>query len=170
MLTETTSWFGPATITAAAAGALRVDTPAGEREAVSALGYPYRPAAGDVALVIADEDRAYIVGILSGRGRTVFEVGGDLLLRAGGTVRLQGARGVEIEGPRVSLKADKLETIVRTIFERAVSCYRWVKETLQTHAGRTRTMVDGTATISANRIVESAQKEVKIDGKQIHLG
>lgn len=164
------TWFGPATITALRSDVLVVATPFGERTAVSALGTAYRAVPGDVALVLQDADRAYVIGVLSGRGQATFDVGGDLVLRSGGAIRMQGARGVEIEAPQVSIRADRVETTARAVFERVVSCYRWVKDTLQVEAGRTRTTVEGNATLSAGRIIESAEKEIKLDAKQIHLG
>ena len=165
-----TTRFGPARITAVRSETVFVATRTGEREAVLALALPYLPVAGDVALILEDDERAYIIGILAGRGRTTLEVGGDLILRAAGTVRIQGARGIDLESPRLAFRADRIEASARVLFEHFVSCYRWVKDTVQTQAGRIRTNVEGSATMSAERILESAEKEVKIDARQIHLG
>jgi len=171
MLTAAGTAVGPATVTALRKTGIVLATAAGEAVAQSALTLPYEPAVGDVVLaVVAEDGAAYIIGVLSGRGRRSWSVAGDLDLRASGTVRIQGDQGICLTSPNVSVRADKVETLARTLFERTITCYRWVKDTLQTHAGRTRTVVEGNATLSAARIVETAEKEVKIDGSEVHLG
>jgi hypothetical protein len=169
MLADSAVLVGPATVRAVEDDHLVVDLPSGEAWARLALGYPYRPAQGDVVLV-AGESELYVIGVLAGRGKTVFEAAGDLEIRASGRLRLESGVAMELTSPTVRMRADKVEVAARAIFERAVNCYRWVKETLQTRAGRLRTRVDGHSTLAAERILQSAAKEVKINGRQIHLG
>ena len=171
MFTSTSSYLGPATVTGVRLDKVFLSIPDREVEARLALAFPYKPVTGDVVLAIAGEEgEVYIIGVLSGRGATTFAVEGDLQLKATGTVRISGERGIDLKAPLVTVKADKVETVARTIFERSVACYRWIKESLQTQAGRTRTLVEGNAVLHAGRIVETAEKEVKIDGKEVLLG
>ena len=169
MLAESTIALGPATVVEVLDDRVRLARESGEAWAHLALAYPYHPEAGDIVLAIGEET-VYIIGVLLGRGKTVFRAPGDLELRAGGTVQVVGEKGIELESPHVAIKADKLETTARTVFEKFVNAYRWVKEALQTRAGRSRTVVEGHSTLRAERIVETATKEVKIDGERIHLG
>lgn len=168
-MTMTTTGLGPAKVIAIHADTIRVMTEAGEADAVMALAYPYAPAVGDVVLVIGEEER-YVIGVLRGRGKTKFVAPGDLELRARGQVEIFGERGVEIRSPRLLLRADKIETIAQAIVERAHNAYRWVKDLVQTYAGRQRTVVEGSSLLNAERILERAEKEVKIDGNKVLLG
>lgn len=161
MLSDLDTRLGPATVTEIVGNRVRLAREGGEAWAQLALAYPYRPEPNDVVLAIGDEE-VYIIGVLFGRGKTVFCAPGDLELSAEGKV--------EIRGKEIALRADKVETVAKTVFERCRSAYRWVKETVQTRAGRMRTVVDGHSTLRAERIVETAEKDVKIDGEKIHLG
>ena len=58
----------------------------------------------------------------------------------------------------------------KTVYERFIRGYRWVKSVFQTRAGRMRTIVDSQYNLRAGSISETAQRNVRIDGKQIHLG
>lgn len=169
MLTQTSTYLGPATVTRVEKGRLCVALPGGPAWATLALACPYHPEPGDTVLVIGDEEH-YVIGVLEGRGRVVLAAEGDLDLRATGRIRIRGNRAVEIESARVGLKADKLEMVARISLEKMVSCYRWVKDCIQTRAGRTRMIVDGDCATRAGRIVESAVKDVKVNGRTIHLG
>ena len=169
MLTKKETGLGPATVQELVGDRLRLKRGEVEVWARLALAYPYQPEPGDLVLTIGEEE-IYVIGVLLGRGKTVFETPGDLHLRSRGHVEIEGLKGVEIRSDQVLIKADKVETIARTTFEKTVSCYRWVKELLQTEAGRERKLIDGHYTMKAERIVETADKDVKIDGEQIHLG
>jgi hypothetical protein len=169
MMTMTTTGLGPARVTAIHDDTMRVLTEAGEADAVLALAYPYAPEVGDIVLVIG-EDQRYVIGVLRGRGKSRFVAPGDLELHARGEVQIFGERGVEIRSPRLLLRADKVETIAQVILERAHNAYRWVKDLVQTYAGRQRTVVEGSSLLNAERILERAEKEVKIDGSKVLLG
>lgn len=165
----TTVYLGPATVQSIRDDRVVLKTPSGEAEAELALAYPYRPARGDLVLAIG-EDKLYVIGVLRGRGKSSFSVPGDLEIRAGGTLDLAAERAVTIRSPHVTLRADRLETVARAAFERFVDSYRWVKDLCQVAAGRSRVLVDGAATLNAERIVERARKDVMIDGSRINLG
>ena len=166
----TQHYLGPATVLSAVDGLVRLATPAGEMEAELALAFPYNPARGDQVLAIGEERNAWVIGVIRGRGLTEFRVPGDMRLQAGGRVTIAGDRGVELRSPRLDLRADRLEIAAQAIVERSLRCYRRVKHALQTTAGRLRTLVDGQATLQADRIVEHARKDVRIDGERINLG
>jgi hypothetical protein len=163
------TYLGPARILARAGSKWKVALADRSATATLALAVPYQPQPGDLVLVIGT-DELYVIGVIQGTGRSVLSVGGDLDIRAGGTLRLQGGTEVEIGSPRVEIRADRMETAIGTVFERVVDCYRWVKGLLQTSAGRSRTVVQESATLHAGRIVEKAKKDVSIDGDQIRLG
>ncbi|MHC4777297.1 MAG: DUF3540 domain-containing protein [Planctomycetota bacterium] len=169
MFIATERYLGPAEVVETGKEGLRVSTPSGVVDATLALAVPYDPRPGDVVLLIAEEE-AFIIGVLKGTGPTRLEAPGDLVLSARGKVSVEGARGVEVSGPDVTLKATKLEMVANKVFGRFSSAYQWVKCTLHTVAGRTRTVTEGSATLRAERIVEVAKKDVRIDGKEILLG
>jgi hypothetical protein len=162
-------YLGPARVTALRGDRVEVDGPSGPVTAQMALAAPYSPRPDDVVLVIGGEE-CWVIGVLRSRGLTSLVVPGDLELRAMGRVELVGEQGVEIRGPRVTLRADKLETVARATFEHVKDSYRWVSGAVHTTAGRVRTLVSGSATLSAERIIERAKKDVKIDGERINLG
>lgn len=170
MTTITTARFlGPARVQALRGDRLDLLTEEGPVTATLALAVPYDPAPGDVVLVIG-EDEHYVIGVLKSRNRTVLSVPGDLDIRATGRVRIASDAAVELAAPRVTLRAEQLESIARTAYHRFTSSFSWIKGLLQTTAGRSRTVVEESATLQADRIVEKARKDVCIDGEKIRLG
>jgi hypothetical protein len=169
MLLETLTYLGPARVIAI--DPLRVSVPDGMVSVLSALPYEYDPAIGDRVLVTGQEDRYYLLGILSGRGKIRFVAPGDLELSAPqGTVQIRSPHAIHMESPDIVLKASRLELIAKTVTEKFVNAYCWVKELFQFHSGRTRQTVDQDYRVLAGRIVEQAEEDVKIDGKKIQLG
>lgn len=161
--------LGAATVIGAADDRVRIRRESGETWARMALGYPYRPVPGDLVLAIGEEE-VFIIGVLAGQGATELNVPGDLVLRAGGKVDIRGEEGIHLSGKQIAIEADRIETLARSVFEKCVDCYRWVKGTLSTRADRTRTIVKGTSALQAGRIVRQAEEDVRIDGSRIHLG
>jgi hypothetical protein len=138
---------------------------------VLALAYPYTPALDDRVLAIGQDGDWFVIGVLQGTGKTTLTVPGDLCLRApSGAIELDAGREVKIKGPTVQINAAKLEMRARTVFERFTNVTRWVKETFQIRAGRLRARVEGTYDLKADRIIERADGDVKIDGREIKLG
>ncbi|MHC4958041.1 MAG: DUF3540 domain-containing protein [Planctomycetota bacterium] len=140
--------------------------------AAMALAYRYEPEVGDLLLVAGQEDCYYVIGVIAGKGRVVFSAPGDLELRAprgninlaaGGDVRVHGGKRVRIDTPR-------LEMVAKAVTQRFVRVHRWIRETLHTRAGRVVNRVAGTYQVKADRIVERATDDVKIDGRKIRLG
>ena len=69
-----------------------------------AMPTPYRPAIGDLLLILGGESGHYVVGVLNGAGKTEFVMQGDVDIRAeGGTLTLQGGEGILLEGPEVTV-------------------------------------------------------------------
>ncbi len=169
MLTDTATYLGPATVEEIVGNRILLRLPDREGWAQLALSFPYEPRAGDVVLVIGEED-LFVIGVITGRGKSDFRVPGDLNLEAGGSVNISGSRGINLESPEISLTADRLEMTAKTVYERFIRGYRWVKSVFQTRAGRMRTIVDSQYNLRAGSISETAQRNVRIDGKQIHLG
>lgn len=168
---EQTTYLGPAEVVRVAPGKVQIDLPDDQPWAQLALALPYQPAIGDSLLVVGHEDNWYVIGVLRGAGKTCLTVPGDLELRAPqGRIEMSAAQGVIIRSPLVRLAADKLELAARSVFERFIEATRWVQNTFQLHAGKVRTRVEGTYRLQANRVVEHAQEDVKIDGQKIHLG
>ena len=163
------TFVGTATVIGAEAGRVVVALPHGRAEAQLAIGYAYRPQKGDVVVVMG-RDQYFVVGVIRGRGTFQLDLPADAEIRSAGRLRLVAGRAVEIDAPAVRVRADRFETAARAVFERVVDAYRWVSGVLQTTAGRVRTVVAGSSTLHAERILETASKDVRIDGERINLG
>jgi len=162
--------LGPALVRGVMEGALLVDINGGLHRAQMALVYPYRPVVGDVVLVLGQEDRLYVTGVLDGKGLTRLDFPGDVELRAAGKLRLEGKEGVELDSERISMKAERLDMAVTTVRQHCASFYQRVTGTLRTIAGRQRTTVEKQSTLHARKIVRKAEEDVIVDGRQIKLG
>ena len=106
MLTKKETGLGPATVLELVGDRLRLKRGDVEAWARLALAYPYQPEPGDLVLTIGEEE-IYVIGVLLGRGKTVFETPGDLHLRSRGHIEIEGLKGVEIRSDQVLIKADK---------------------------------------------------------------
>lgn len=170
-LTRSGVYCGPATILEVSETLLKLQLPGRETTAELALAYPYQPRVNDLVLALGPEDgTVFVVGVLQGKGQTRLRVEGDLEIEASGRLNLRGVKGVNVEGMQISVNADRYEVTARSMIERLGNVYRWAKGTILTFAGRTRTVVEKNATLTAGRIVEKAKQDVVIDGEQIKLG
>jgi hypothetical protein len=81
-------------------------------------------------------------------------------------------RGNRIEGTfeRASLVIGRLETVARTVVEKARNVYRTVEKLAQLKAGRVRTVVDGSHVVRARKTTVHADEDVRIQANKIHLG
>ena len=169
--TLTMTYLGPAKVLAAAGNRARLEVLDEPIWAVLALASPYRPAAGDLVLAIAQAGAWYVIGVIEGQGKTMLSVPGDLEISAPrGRIEISAARGVRLKSAEVSLVADRLEVAARSVFERFGEATRWVKAAFQLRAGRMRTCVEQDYDLMADRIVQRAEHDVRIDGSKIHLG
>lgn len=165
------TYLGAATVLHAAAGRMKLELPDEHAWALSALAFPYQPMVGDVVLAAGRAGQWYVIGVLKGGGATTLLVPGDLTLAAPhGQIKIAAAQGVEIRGPKIKLRAGRLDLIANSLSQRFQRATQWVKETLQVRVGRLRTRVDSSLDVSAERIRQRAKDDVKIDGKTIHLG
>lgn len=166
------SHLGPAEVTAVNASSVEVRIEDGSVvEAELALAMPYAPAVGDRLLVIGDERRAWVIGVLAGSGKTVLAFDGDVELRSkDGVLRLAGGQRVEIESPEVELQGSRVRVVAESLAHHVTSLKQRVRELFSTHAGTKRVTVDGTTATQAGNATLTTEGSVKINGKAIHLG
>jgi hypothetical protein len=164
-------YCGPAIVLEVGPSSLKLQLPGREARAELALAYPYEPRPNDLVLALGSGDGdVYVVGVLQGKGRTRLRVEGDLHIEASGRLNLRGRSGVAVEGDHVSVVADRYELAAQSVVERLGDVYRWTKGVIMTCAGRTRTIVETSATLAAGRIVQKAKHDVVVDGEKIRLG
>jgi hypothetical protein len=170
---ETGLRLGPATVVRVSGRRvlLRRSDDALEEWAELALASAYLPVPDDVVLAVGQDDRVYVIGVLQGRGPSVMAFPGDVTISAPqGAVRLDAGKGVTLSAPSIELQAGEIEVDAKTWTQRLETAYQWVKDLLQVRAGRSRTVVDGTAHQMAERTYIRSEKEVKVDGEKIYLG
>ena len=80
-----------------------------------------------------------------------------------------GAR-IDAEIGKVALVADTIDTVADRLRQSLKRCYRFVKGLDQLRAGTLDAKVEGYARVHAHDQVMTADKLVKIDGEQIHMG
>ncbi len=136
-----------------------------------ALSFPYRPVTGDRLLVVGHEGQPhYAIGILSGSAPAELSFQGDVSLQAvNGKLSLHGD-AVEIDAPRVTLRAKTLQTFAGTLTETADSAYRWVKGLLTVRAGESFRVVTGEDRSQAAEVTILSKTTVKVDGDNVQLG
>jgi hypothetical protein len=168
---EQVTYLGPARVIRVAGPKVQLELPDELAWAQPAMAFAYQPIEGDIVLAIGRSGAFYVIGVLSGSGTTTLTVPGDLALRAPqGRIELIAAEGVELKSRSVSITADRLQLMARSVVERFGQATRWVRNTFRTHVGRMRTRVDGDYGLKAGRIRAVADTTVKIDGTKIHLG
>jgi hypothetical protein len=69
-----------------------------------------------------------------------------------------------------TMTARHLETSATTLVQKARDMFHRVEGLLQTRAGRSRTVVDGTCHVKSAHLRLRAEKHVSVDGESIHLG
>jgi hypothetical protein len=150
----------------------------GEVDATLALALPYDACVGDVLLVIGEPaagpgegGEAFVIGVLSGRGKTRLELQGHVALHAvGGVLDLSGDEGVQIRGPVVEVQTDTLHTVARSVVSTFASLFQRVTEILHVHAHQQVTIVDEGAYTQAKTAAIQTENVVTINGKEVHLG
>jgi len=171
MILEQTTFFGPARVLESAGGRVRLALQGQEAWALLALAYPYRPERGDIVLAAGQDETYWVIGVVSGTGVTSFVAPGSISFSApAGSIELSAGHGVRIKAPEVEVKAGRLRLAAKSAIEKFGNAWRWVRETLQVRAGRTRTVVTEDYTLRAERILERATGTVTIDGEKINLG
>lgn len=171
MLLEAVAYLGPARIVDAGGDRVRLALNDSAVQARLALAYPYAPAPGDVVLVIGQGEEYYVIGVLEGRGKTVFAAPADLEFRApSGSITLAASQGVKLASSQVDVRAERWDVTAAEATETFGESYRRVQGAAQVRAGEMRQQVDGKYTVQADRIREVAEKDVHLDGERINLG
>jgi hypothetical protein len=164
-------YLGPATVTRAGA-ALEAKLPSGDMVRPKlALAYPFVPAEGDTLLVIGQDDRYFVLGVLESTGKTELRFRGDVELRAvDGALDLHGSTGVSVSGPSVAIETKKLGVVAEKVTEVFGSVFTRVKALLSVHTGETDTVVRGDWSSRSEHAAITSQETVSINGKEVHLG
>jgi hypothetical protein len=142
-----------------------------EVSATFALALPYAACEGDLLLLIGDQAGYFVIGVVSGQGKTSLEMQGNVSLRAvGGQLDLTGDEGVRVRGPSVEVHADKLRTVARSVVEMFQTFHQHVAELLHVQAGQQVSIVDEGSYQQAKTTAIQTEETVTINGKEIHLG
>jgi hypothetical protein len=156
------------------------------------------PERGDEVLVADNGERAFILSVLTREGDMgrITLPGASTI--EGGEISFSASRILDLEAPRISLTgilgevkfkglsllsqwcdarirkittaAEIWDRVVGRLTERIRDSYRQIENTEQTTAGRIRTVVKGRFSLSSKNAALTAEEEVKLDGKKIHLG
>jgi hypothetical protein len=142
-----------------------------EARATFALALPYEACVGDVLLVIGDGAEHFVIGVISGKGKTSLELQGDVALHAvGGALALSGDEGVSLRGPVVEVQADRLQTVARAVVETFSQLFQRVSDVLHVHARQHVSITDEGSYAQAKTTAIQTEETVTINGKEIHLG
>ena len=147
--------------------------------------------AGDRVLCSVDGETVFILAVLEGATDTKLVAEGNLSLHAAGTLSLASdalelraksglvaieelrAFGRELDatfGGKVGLFAEKLETRVTTLLQRAKQAYRFVEGLDQTRAGVFDVRAESLAAIRGETTIMAARVLAKLDGEQVKIG
>lgn len=132
--------------------------------------------AGRAGISLAAESATAQVGAeVSLRGDTLEMTAADLALTAGrGDLRIGETRfvGERVRGwiADVRFTLGRIATVAGTVIRKARDVYETVEGLSQLRTGRLRTLVQGTWHARSRDTVLTAERDVCIDGEQIHLG
>ncbi len=162
----------PATVVEVHAGGVVARLPSGASiEPRLALAYSFRPAVGDRLLVIGQDGRHYVIGVLESTGATHLAFRGDVDLRAvGGKIALSGDEGVEVRGPTIELTARRLHVLAEKATEVFGSVFTTVKDLWSVRSGSTDAVIHGEWSHRAEQASITTEEVVTINGREVHLG
>lgn len=164
-------YLGPATLVRADGHDLHVEiAPGATARAELALAFPYEPRPGDVLLVIGRGTAFYVIGVLQGRGKSVFALPGDAQLHVAGALDISAEKGVTVTGPSFEVHTNKLRLVAESAMETFTSALRRVRDLWTVQAGKSHTLVDDTAVTQAKSAAIVTEEAVTINGREIHLG
>ncbi len=136
-----------------------------------AMPIRYTPAVGDSLLCASDGERFWIIGVIRGAGSVSLAAFGDVEVRSlGGTLRLGGSEAVEVQTGRLSILADTISTVARSVKESLGALVQTITGRRLVRAGSDYRIVDGIAFQRSERMHSVASKEARIDGSTVHLG
>lgn len=149
-----------------------------ELRAPSGVVASLEPRGGADVLSIRDAQGRLLVEVREDGALVLHVTEGDLELKADrGRVRIEGAEGVHIAGPRVTVETPHLrqvvglfETHARRIVEKARDAYRDAEGISQTRAGQVRIVAERTFRALAERVRMRSKKDTKLQGDKIYLG
>jgi len=116
---------------------------------------------------------------------------GDIRLVSSGAIRMTSASDVSVTTPQMTIhaaesrfignslwtqwrsvhvKAGTLNAVVDTVIEKAKNVFRTITDLCQLRAGRMHSVVEGGLHAKAKHVDLTAEQNVRIDGKEIHLG
>jgi hypothetical protein len=164
-------YLGPAIVIETGRRMLMLALPEENVWAHNAVSFPYQAESGDKVLAIGRSDAFYVIGVLEGKGKSLFTAPGDLEFRAPrGKIDLVSSEGLNIRTSEMKVISNSIEFVARSIVEKYENAKRWVRQAFHLRAGSARTVVESTYKLRAERIVEKAKGEFKVDGDKIHLG
>jgi hypothetical protein len=169
-----------------------------QRFAQRAGGCLMVPETGDEVLIADDGLRTFILTVLTregDRGRISLPESSTI---EGGEIAFSASRVLALEAPRISLAgilgearfsgltilakwcdtrikkitmvAESWDSVIGRFTARIRDSYRRIENTEQTTAGRIRTIVKGRFSLSAKNAALTAEEEMNMDGKKIHIG
>ena len=142
-----------------------------EVDVVMALALAYQPDEGDMVLLVGGRDGHFVIGVLSGSGRTRLAIAGDVDLHAvGGTLNIKGDRGVHIGGPEVEVISDSFKVIAGTAISKVTSLYQHVRELWSMKAQKAHIAVSDDIYQRSKSATVLTEEVITMNGKQIHLG
>ncbi|MCR9244816.1 MAG: DUF3540 domain-containing protein [bacterium] len=166
-----TSYLGPAKVVEARTGRILVAMPDKKAWVTPAMQFTYEASAGDTLLVIGQDDLFYAIGVLNGSGRTALQVPGDLDLQAPhGRIRMQARDGLEFRAKAVQFVAEAWDAALGTVRQSCEELWTKVRGAMRISTRRRETRIRETDRTRAGRIIQTAAKDVQIDGEKIHLG
>ncbi len=178
-----TPYLGPATIAATVqkSNQVYVHLPNGSyMEATMAVAGFYRPKLGDKVLVITqDSGSVYVIGVLEGAGMNTWSVPGDLVIQApeggisfecAGSMKMKSRENLEMNSPRLALRATRLEFSARRLVQKVDDAYLWVKGLFQVKSRIAKTVTEESFLVKTKRVRMKSEGDFNINGKTIHLG
>ncbi len=137
----------------------------------AAMAVEYQAEPGDQLLVIGSENDWFVIGVLHGRGKVrINGFSGVDIGSAVGEVRLSSGKEISISAPAISMLARGFRGVFETMTNTAKTLVQKVSGSQHISAGQSNTVVKGVSSLNAERVLEKAEKEVRIDGSSIHLG
>ena len=85
-------------------------------------------------------------------------------------MRIAADKGIEMDGPEISLRAGALRVVAEKVVEKFTWLHQRVATLLSVQAKEMHTVVDGATTTNAKSATITTEEMVTINGKQIHLG
>ena len=134
-----------------------------------AIPFRYDPAAGDLLLTMSHGARAWVTGIVSGRGASRLTFAGEVELAADGELTASAAGGVRITAPEVVTEARVVECESEETVQRIDEMDTTVEQELEERAGSCERTIDGDDDQLAARHGTVARRRVKIDGELLRL-